>query len=313
MTEQKPVAALSHWLGNNFISRWIESIVIRHLVSELKYYEQLAFNDMESLKKYIRPGDVVVVEGKQRISHIIKLLTNSSWSHIFYYVGDYFVRDGMPLKEYYEEKYGEWAKFMIVEANTGEGVTANIIQKYEKYNIRVCRPFKISEDDQQKVTENIVSNLGRRYDEKNIIELALMLIPFQFNPFRKTKLSYYLGSGDEYEVICSGMIAKAFMSVGYPIIPFLDTRFAEHPDYTKSPFGAPLIARHYSQIVPRDFDLSPNFQIVKFNIIETGNFDYKSITWTTEEEAGLEFGEVKTKKTEPKIVYNVERRKEKRS
>lgn len=298
---------LGQFLGDNFFSRWLEKKVINHLVSELRYYEQLAFNNMEHLKKFIRPGDIVLVEGKQRISHIIKLLTNSSWSHIFYYVGDHFIKEGMPLKEYYEEKYKEWAPFMMVEANTGEGVTANIIKKYESYNIRVCRPFKISDEDQKKVTEEIVSNLGRRYDEKNIIELALMLIPFQFNPFRKTKLSHYLGSGDEYEVICSGMIAKAFMTVGYPIIPFLDTRFAEHPDYTKSPFGAPLIARHYTQVVPRDFDLSPNFEIIKFNIIANGTFDYKSITWETEDEAGLDFEE--EKKKEPKIIYQIERRK----
>jgi len=35
--------------------------------------------------------------------------------------------------------------------------------------------------------------------------------------------------------------------------------------------------RHYSQIVPRDFDLSPNFEIIKYNIIGIGRFEYKSI------------------------------------
>jgi hypothetical protein len=37
--------------------------------------------------------------------------------------------------------------------------------------------------------------------------------------------------------------------------------------------------RHYSQILPRDFDLSPNFQIIKFNNIEEGEFDYRSLRW----------------------------------
>lgn len=35
--------------------------------------------------------------------------------------------------------------------------------------------------------------------------------------------------------------------------------------------------RHYSQIVPGDLDLSPNFEIVKYNIIGMGEFDCKSI------------------------------------
>jgi hypothetical protein len=47
------------------------------------------------------------------------------------------------------------------------------------------------------------------------------------------------------------------------------------------PYGSKLIMRHYSQIVPRDFDLSPNFEIVKYNIIGLGRFVYKSI-WANE-------------------------------
>ena len=39
--------------------------------------------------------------------------------------------------------------------------------------------------------------------------------------------------------------------------------------------------RHYTQILPRDFDLSPNFQVIKFNIIEEGDFDYNHLNWKT--------------------------------
>ncbi len=45
------------------------------------------------------------------------------------------------------------------------------------------------------------------------------------------------------------MIAKAFYRVGYPIFP-------------RTP--------HYSQVLPRDFDLSPHFQVMKFNIADDG-------------------------------------------
>ncbi len=32
-------------------------------------------------------------------------------------------------------------------------------------------------------------------------------------------------------------------------------------------FGAPLAHEHYSQTLPRDFDVSPNVDIVKFNTL----------------------------------------------
>ena len=40
------------------------------------------------MERYIRKGDVVLVEGNERISEVIKYLTQSSWSHAALYVGD---------------------------------------------------------------------------------------------------------------------------------------------------------------------------------------------------------------------------------
>jgi predicted acetyltransferase len=77
------------------------------------------------------------------------------------------------------------------------------------------------------------------------------------------------------------MIANAFQKVGYPIIPALLPASDVDNHLIDNPYGSKLIMRHYSQIVPRDFDLSPNFEIVKYNIIGLGRFVYKSI-WANE-------------------------------
>ena len=34
-----------------------------------------------------------------------------------------------------------------------------------------------------------------------------------------------------------------------------------------------------TRLAPRDFDLSPFFEIIKFNAIEPGGFDYELIQW----------------------------------
>ena len=72
------------------------------------------------------------------------------------------------------------------------------------------------------------------------------------------------------------MIAKAFQSVGYPIVPALLPATELEDPQINNPYGSKLIMRHYSQIVPRDYDLSPNFEIIKYNIIGLGNFNYQS-------------------------------------
>jgi hypothetical protein len=42
--------------------------------------------------------------------------------------------------------------------------------------------------------------------------------------------------------------------------------------------------RHPTLVTPRDFDLSPYFDIVKFNPLARGDFDYSRMQW--EEAAG---------------------------
>ena len=43
------------------------------------------------------------------------------------------------------------------------------------------------------------------------------------------------------------------------------------------------VTRYFKQlptlVTPRDFDLSPYFEIIKFNVIEDTKFDYRKIHW----------------------------------
>ena len=67
----------------------------------------------------------------------------------------------------------------------------------------------------------------------------------------------HLGSGDPTRAICSTLIAEAFQSEAYPILPeLLDAEALRR----RTP---PFQARHYSLVTPRDFDLSPFFEVRK--------------------------------------------------
>jgi hypothetical protein len=166
---------------------------------------------------------------------------------------------------------------MIVEAFTGTGVTASPIRKYQDYNIRLCRPYGILQPDMDSVVSEVIGNLGKQYDNRNIIDLGLLLLPPFMNPFKKRTIHACLGKCNEFQVICSGMIAEAFQRVGYPIVPVLAPIPSAGSSHQHNPYGASLIMRHYSQIMPKHFDISPNFQIIKFNIIEGGEFNYKTL------------------------------------
>jgi len=72
------------------------------------------------------------------------------------------------------------------------------------------------------------------------------------------------------------MIARSFQKVGYPIVPALQPRLGTVTAPVDNPYGGRLAMRHFSQILPRDFDISPNFEIIKFNVIGKP-FDYRSL------------------------------------
>ena len=44
--------------------------------------------------------------------------------------------------------------------------------------------------------------------------------------------------------------------------------------------------RHPTLLTPRDFDLSPYFEIIKFNVVADGRFDYQRIQWAELEADG---------------------------
>jgi hypothetical protein len=257
--------------------KWLRNLAIKRLEATRKVYEQRTFNNMDKLLEVIRKGDVVLVEGRSEISRFIKLFTNISWSHSALYIGDELIKRDSLSKEKYQMKFGADAGHLLIEAQAGKVVIIAPLRKYQDYNIRICRPYGILFQDLESVIQTTISNLGKRYDNQNIVDIGLMLLPFRLNPFKKHTINACLGSCNEFRVICSGMIAKSFQSVSYPIVPVLQKLQPAKPAWGDNPYGSRLIMRHYSQILPRDFDISPNFEVIKFNIIGDRSFDYKSL------------------------------------
>ena len=260
------------------IKSGLSRLIAKRLNKKVTDYFYRIPNNMKNLKRYIRKGDVVLVEGNQRLSELIKVFTQSHWSHSAFYVGNELIKKGSTHREKFLDEFGERAKHMVIEAISGKGVIASPIEKYEFYNLRVCRPYGITKTDVKEVIEYVVVNIGREYDNRNLYDIALTLLPFGLNPWKKKSMEICIGNCDEFAVTCSGLIAKAFHLVGYPISPAIKVEEDEINSISgEYPYGHNYSKRHFSHITPADFDLSPNFRVIKFNIIEDGDFDYKSL------------------------------------
>jgi hypothetical protein len=247
---------------------WIGQLLAGYLQKEVPGYEPFTPSDPEQLRSIIEPGDVLLVEGNNRISGIIKYLTQSTWSHSALYVGPI---DGA------QEEDGE--PHVLIEAYVGDGVISAPLSKYFSYHTRICRPVGLSYEDRTAVCRYAINRIGFGYDTKNILDLMRYLIPMPI-PQRWRRRMIALGSGDPTKMICSALIAQAFETVRYPILPRI-TRAGSRAARREI-----LHIRDSSLYMPRDFDISPYFEIVKPTIVR--GFDYTTLHWADKQKPLLE-------------------------
>lgn len=238
----------------------IGRFVVRQAFGPTSGYKPYAAARPELLSMILKPADVLLVEGRRsNINSTIRYLTHSTWTHAALYVGlgaNLGEVGGKPL--------------VLVEAELGKGVIASPLSKYRTHNTRICRPVGLSSEDRMKVARFAVEHIGHAYDVKNIIDLCGYFLLQALAPARRHRRVTALGSGDPTRAICSSLIAQAFESVNYPILP--EVKLTDERSHAEI-----LHARHHSLYAPRDFDLSPFFTIVK-PAIETG-FDYRRMAW----------------------------------
>jgi hypothetical protein len=221
--------------------------------------------NQELLKRALRPGDVLLVEGTSIIATAIKYLSQSTWSHAALYVGSALTGADSPESSH-----------MLIEADLLEGVTVIGLQKYAGFHCRICRPVGLSVAEVQAVLSHAIGRRGNTYDLRNVVDLARYLLPTLPVPTAWRRRMIALGSGDPTRAICSGLIAQAFQSIGYPVLPdvaTLRTTSDDCPDCIQEI----LRVRHYSLFVPRDFDVSPYFEVVKPTLI--ANFNHHALNW----------------------------------
>ena len=253
----------------NWALRKIGAGLARYLDQPAGKYHPFSIAPLDVLHATLRPGDVLLVEGDKRISVAIKYLTQSTWSHAAFYAGDAL-----------GESTDGASPGTLIEADLQHGVIAAPLASYAQMNTRICRPVGLSDSDLRRVVGYMVDRIGYMYDLKNVIDLMRYLLPTPPVPTDWRRRMIALGSGDPTRAICSTLIAQAFQSVRYPILPTIHREESTGRRHNKVQREI-LQIRHHSLFTPRDFDLSPYFSVVK-PTVESG-FDYRDLVWDDDE------------------------------
>ncbi|MAZ44033.1 MAG: hypothetical protein CMF48_02500 [Legionellales bacterium] len=235
--------------------------------------------DFERIRYELRPCDVLLCEGRSHVSNVIRLVTQSPWTHSCIYIGRLHDIDDPEVRALVAQHYrGDPSEQLIIEGMLGKGTVVAPLKNYENTHIRICRPDGLSRRDAQSVIEFCVHRLGTKYDVRQIFDLARFFFPWAILPRRWRSSIFSHHPGSYTRTVCSTVIAEAFTNVSFPILPAIK--------YVNNDSGAEnveLYHRNPRLYTPRDFDYSPYFEIIKYpfiQVVEQGL--YRQLPWNKE-------------------------------
>lgn len=249
---------------------WLGKKIATYLQKPSAGAKQPATCSADALVRSLQKGDVLLVDGASRVSTAIKYLTQSTWSHAALCIQDQMGEQNPSIDD-----------VLLIEVDVVDGVRIISVREYVEQHTRICRPVGLNPADILQMVMFAKERLGHQYDKKNVLDLMRYLIQTPPVPVGWRRSMLKLGSGDPTRAICSTLIAQSFQSVKYPILPEKVHRINGQNLRLERLFRV----RHHTLFVPRDFDISPYFNIIKPSL--QIKFDPHSLKWLEDKESNL--------------------------
>lgn len=253
------------------LATWLTDKVVSWLTHETPRAD-IPLSDFDRLCFEIRPCDVLLIEGRSRVSNVIKNITQSAWTHAALYIGRlHDIEDSATREIIAAHHHDSPTDQLIIEAVLGEGTIVRPLAKYRGEHLRICRPKGLSLSDAQRVMTYATQHLGNGYDVRHLLDIGRFLLPYALIPRRWKSSLFEHHAGVPTRTVCSSMLAAAFSAVHFPILPVI---------HRTEDGRLQLFKRNSRLHTPRDFDYSPYFDIIKYPFL---GFDdlavYRQLPW----------------------------------
>lgn len=255
------------------LGQWLFNKLSNYFTKDTSEEKRSYLCDFDRITNEIIPGDVILVEGTNRISRIIQYLCQSPWTHSTLYIGRLHNIEDPELRQLVRRHYhGLPSHQLVIESLLGRGTFIRPINYYKDYHVRICRPSGLSHSDAQRVIGHAIRSIGNKYNIRHFLDLGRFVFSGHLMPRRwKSSLFQQADPSEATKDICSAMIASAFTSINFPILPLI--REDEHKKIE-------MIHRNPKLFTPADFDYSPYFSIIKFPFYPlAGQGPYRHFPW----------------------------------
>lgn len=238
------------WMYQGLRTRFFDWLLYEPPIKDMLPY------DFNRMKYELRPGDVLLVEGRSHVSAVIRAVMQSPWTHAVLYIGRLSDIEDDALHAKIAEKVDvKPSTRLIVEDIMGQGVVINPLSHYEQHHLRICRPIGITPTDLHTVIEFAIDSVGQPYNVRDLLDLMRFSLPWSILPRRWGSKLFRTPQGTPDSAVCSSLIANAFSSIQFPILPFVQMNQEQELE---------VIQRNPYLFTPKDFDYSPYFEIIKY-------------------------------------------------
>ncbi|MCG8668614.1 MAG: hypothetical protein MI867_04305 [Pseudomonadales bacterium] len=229
-------------------------------------------SDFERVRQSLKPGDVILVEGRSTLDNKIKKLTQSQWSHSALYIGRLIDIEDSDIKMLIRTHIDcESDTPLIVHSKLGVGTCIEHLLELEREHLRICRPKGLAKKDTEQTIRYALSVAGTDKEEYQLFDILRFFFPWSLLPQSWRLPAFKYNFGKHVELASSNLIANAFGFVQFPIMPLVKTT---------QDGSTQLLRRKPKLCLPADFDTSPYFEIVKYPFIDFANYSgHNLIPW----------------------------------
>ena len=262
-----------------FLARLVSDPLTRWLTTPTQT-RTFPLSHFDRIRQELKPCDVLLVAGRSRISEVVKVVTQSAWSHAALYVGRLHDIEDDDARAMLAVHVGERSpgEQFVIESHLGQGTIARPLAAYREDHLRICRPAGLSLSDARTILAYAASRLNTPYDVRQILDLARFLLPWGILPRRWRSSLFRASASKATRTVCSTMIAEAFNAVQFPILPLVQ---ADEDGQLK------LFRRNPKLCTPSDFDYSPYFEIINYAFMDFGHHaNYRLLPWSEADVGG---------------------------
>lgn len=247
--------------------RFIHAL-IRWLARAREPREHL-MSDYDRIRAELKLCDVILVEGRSVADDVVRDITCCQWTHSLLYIGRLMDIEDPDVRTLIRQHIDcEPDMALVIDTRLGDGVQVRLFSDFEREHMRLCRPKGVADKDLIQVIRYAVSRLGTDREVTELPDLAKFYFPWGLIPLNWRLALFRYNPGTHSRLMSSNLIADAFGFIQFPIMPLVKTTGRN---------GAQLFRRTPRLCLPKDIDLSPYFDVVKYPFIDFSNYSGENL------------------------------------